>query len=134
MNAAIGEKQYIPSRGPLSVTVPGVVDGWFELHNRFGNLPMEKILEPSIRYSTEGVPVPQIIAHRWKNSITQVEESQGHITEIENFYSTFSIKGRAHHYADPDFYGGYQAIQWDRKYGVYHGASEMRKDGQAGGY
>jgi gamma-glutamyltranspeptidase/glutathione hydrolase len=31
-------------------------------------------------------------------------------------------------------YGGYQAILWDDKNGVYYGASESRKDGQAAGY
>ena len=31
-------------------------------------------------------------------------------------------------------YGGYQAILWDAEAGVYYGASESRKDGQAAGY
>lgn len=31
-------------------------------------------------------------------------------------------------------YGGYQAIMWDAEQGVYYGASESRKDGQAAGY
>ena len=30
--------------------------------------------------------------------------------------------------------GGYQAILWDSEQGVYYGASEARKDGQAAGY
>ncbi len=35
-------------RGPLSVTVPGCVDGWFELHKKFGKLPISEILKPAI--------------------------------------------------------------------------------------
>ena len=35
--------RYIPLRGPLTVSVPGCVDGWNELHKRFGKLPLEKI-------------------------------------------------------------------------------------------
>jgi len=31
-------------------------------------------------------------------------------------------------------FGGYQAILWDEDKGVYFGASESRKDGQAAGY
>ena len=31
-------------------------------------------------------------------------------------------------------FGGYQAIMWDKEQGVYDGASEVRKDGQAAGY
>ena len=34
----------------------------------------------------------------------------------------------------PGGYGGYQAILWDAKNGVYFGASESRKDGHAAGY
>ena len=39
----------IPPFGPLPVSVPGAVDGWFELHARYGNLPMTDILAPAIR-------------------------------------------------------------------------------------
>ena len=46
-------------RGPLSVTVPGCVDGWFELHNKFGKLPIPEILQPAINYAIEGVPITQ---------------------------------------------------------------------------
>lgn len=55
----------IPAYGPLPVSVPGCVDGWFELHAKFGNLPMEKILEPAIRYAREGFPVTELIAYYW---------------------------------------------------------------------
>ncbi len=55
----------IPAYGPLPVSVPGCVDGWFELHGRFGSLSMEKILEPAIRYAMEGFPVTELIAYYW---------------------------------------------------------------------
>ena len=42
--------KYVPFAGPLPVTVPGCVDGWFALHEKFGNLPMEELLKPAIRY------------------------------------------------------------------------------------
>ena len=41
----------IPSHGPLPVSVPGAVDGWFELHGKFGKLPMTEILAPAITLS-----------------------------------------------------------------------------------
>ncbi|RYF66101.1 MAG: gamma-glutamyltransferase, partial [Cytophagaceae bacterium] len=44
------------------------------------------------------------------------------------------LEKRGHHLADIDFFGGYQAIQWDVLNRIYRGASEMRKDGQADGY
>ena len=44
----------IPAYGPLPVSVPGCVDGWFELHERFGSLEMQKLLEPAISYAENG--------------------------------------------------------------------------------
>jgi len=58
----------IPSHGPLPVSVPGCVDGWFEMHKRFGTLPMETILSPAIRYAREGFPVTELIAYYWRSA------------------------------------------------------------------
>jgi gamma-glutamyltranspeptidase/glutathione hydrolase len=52
----------IPSFGPLPVSVPGAVDGWFELHDRYGRLGMQEILEPAIAYARSGFPVSEVIA------------------------------------------------------------------------
>jgi gamma-glutamyltranspeptidase/glutathione hydrolase len=56
----------IPVTGPLSWSVPGCVDGWDELRRRFGTLPFDQLLEPSMRYAEEGFPVPEVIARYWK--------------------------------------------------------------------
>ncbi len=56
----------IPLFGPLSVSVPGAVDGWFRLHEKFGRLPMEDILAPAIQYAREGFPVSEVIAAQWR--------------------------------------------------------------------
>lgn len=58
----------IPTRGPLSWSVPGCVDGWAELRKRFGTMSFEQILGPTIRYAEEGTPVPEVIAGYWKNA------------------------------------------------------------------
>ncbi|MGW8315551.1 MAG: gamma-glutamyltransferase [Bacteroidales bacterium] len=55
----------IPSYGPLPVSVPGCVDGWFELNKKFGSMDMEQILGPTIKYATEGFPVTEVIAYYW---------------------------------------------------------------------
>ena len=55
----------IPAFGPLPVSVPGCVDGWFELQERFGTMKMEDILQPAIGYAREGFPVSEIIAYSW---------------------------------------------------------------------
>ena len=59
----------IPLLGPLPVSVPGAVDGWFLLHERFGRLPMPSILAPAIRYAREGFPVSDVIASGWRSNV-----------------------------------------------------------------
>jgi gamma-glutamyltranspeptidase/glutathione hydrolase len=56
----------VPELGPLSVSVPGAVDGWFELHARHGRLSMAEVLAPAIGYAREGFPVSELIAHYWR--------------------------------------------------------------------
>lgn len=52
----------IPALGPLPVSVPGAVDGWFELHEKFGSMAMQDILAPSITYAENGFPLTGLIA------------------------------------------------------------------------
>ena len=47
----------IPERGgSAALTVPGTIDAWFALHDRFGSLSMERILAPAIAYAHNGAP------------------------------------------------------------------------------
>ena len=55
--------EMIPQRGALAVSVPGAVDGWFELHEKFGRLDMTDILDPAIQYARDGFPVTELIAY-----------------------------------------------------------------------
>ena len=61
-------RESIPSLGPLPVSVPGCVDGWFELHKKFGKLPMDEVLSPAVGYAREGFPVSELIAYYWARS------------------------------------------------------------------
>ena len=58
----------IPTEGVLSWSVPGCVDGWFALHERFGKTSFTEILAPSIDYARRGFPVTEIIAGSWKGA------------------------------------------------------------------
>ena len=64
----------IPSYGPLPVSVPGAVDGWFELHGKFGSLPMEAILEPAINYAENGFPFTELIGYYFNRSVSRFLE------------------------------------------------------------
>ena len=78
----------IPSHGPLPVTVPGTVDGWFALHGRFGTRTMAENLAPTIRYAREGHPVHEVIAYYWDRSVPRLGKWPG-------FTEQFTIDGRA---------------------------------------
>ena len=67
----------IPYLGPLTVSVPGAVDGWYELHQRYGRLPMSEILAPSIRYAEEGFPVTEFIADLWQENVESRQQFPG---------------------------------------------------------
>ena len=67
----------IPSFGPLPVSVPGTVDGWFELHERYGRLSMEQVLSPAISYAENGFPVTELIAYYLRRSQDRFEDYPG---------------------------------------------------------
>ena len=86
-----GNPNAVPSFGAASVSVPGTVDGWFALHERFGRTPMPDLLAPAIRYAREGAPIPQTIAMYWANNRRRLEAefAAGRLQEIENARNTF---------------------------------------------
>lgn len=67
----------VPKFGVLPITVPGCVDGWFALHERFGKLPMAEVLAPAIRHAEEGFAVTEVIAHSWAKGIDDRKEFAG---------------------------------------------------------
>ncbi|MEO1335140.1 MAG: gamma-glutamyltransferase, partial [Myxococcota bacterium] len=60
LKAKLKDRKSIPPVGSLPVTVPGAVDGWFALHERFGKLPMQDVLQPAITYAEEGFPLTPV--------------------------------------------------------------------------
>ncbi len=73
---------YIPQNGPLAVSVPGCVDGWFELHKKFGKLSMQQILSYAIDYARNGFPVADEAAFYWAD----LKKRYGNNPNIENVY------------------------------------------------
>jgi gamma-glutamyltranspeptidase/glutathione hydrolase len=72
----------IPSHGPLPVSVPGTVDGWYMLHDRFGRLPMPQLLQPTIDYAEKGFPVSQLIAYYWQRSVPILKKWPGFVEQF----------------------------------------------------
>ena len=70
---ARGERE-IPDRGPLSWSVPGCVDGWDQLRQRFGSMPWDRILTPAWEHADQGFPVSEIIASSWRGAEPRLAE------------------------------------------------------------
>lgn len=86
----------LPPVGVLPVTIPGTVDAWFDLHARFGRLPMAEVLAPTIRYAREGHPVAPVIAMYMERGLKNYERQQQRTPfEFENAKATYFKDGRA---------------------------------------
>ena len=86
-------KAHIPPVGSLSVTVPGTVDAWFALHQRFGKLTMAQVLRPTIDQARDGVAVTQLVARYWKGNMAAFDRWAGVIEESANARKTYLIDG-----------------------------------------
>ncbi len=78
----------MPVRGPLTVTVPGAVDGWFEAHRRYGSLPMAVLLETAIAYARKGYPVSHVLSFK-------TQEAIGELSSYSTSKSLFLPGGKA---------------------------------------
>lgn len=108
----------IPPRGPLPVTVPGCVDAWFELHERFGKLPMKDVLAPAIRYAREGFPVTELIAYYWARHVPI-------LSPYPNWKETFLIDGepprKGQIFRNPDLARTLERLAADGRDAFYRG-------------
>lgn len=85
----------VPLHGWLSVTVPGQVRAWGDLHQRFGRLPWARLLDPAIRLAEEGSVVPPVVAHFWGGAVAAAPQRYAPLPETAAFLPTFASSGRA---------------------------------------
>lgn len=78
----------MPQDGIHSVTVPGCVDGWRKLHQRFGRARWKDLFEPARYYAREGFPLTEVIQDHWRGSVSKLNSS-------EYSRKTFLYDGRA---------------------------------------
>ncbi|HXI87431.1 MAG TPA: gamma-glutamyltransferase, partial [Parvularculaceae bacterium] len=95
-------RDHIPPLGSLPITVPGTVDAWFALHDKFGKLPMSEDLAPAIDYAKNGFPVTQLVAQYWAGNFAAFEKNKAMIEELDNAKHTYLI---------PDANGGHTPAQ-----------------------
>jgi gamma-glutamyltranspeptidase/glutathione hydrolase len=64
----------MPAGGPLSVDVPGVVDGWSLLLTRFGTISLAHAIQPATTYAREGFALQEIVAADWNDSFERLSQ------------------------------------------------------------
>ncbi|MEM7741947.1 MAG: gamma-glutamyltransferase [Pseudomonadota bacterium] len=109
----IGDGDRIPPLGALPVSVPGAVDGWFELHDRFGQLRMRRVLAPAIEYAENGFPVSPVIAYYFQRNLNAFERNIDMIDEFDNARATYFSSGAPQEgaiFRNPDLANTYRLL------------------------
>ena len=111
----------IPAYGPLPVSVPGAVDGWTSLHDKFGSMPLKKILAPAIGYAEEGFPVTELIGY-YLGSIDRFSR-MGYPNIKETYYEPNGGQRpkNGDRYRNPALADTYRAIAKKGREGFYEG-------------
>ena len=108
----------IPAYGPLPISVPGCVDGWFELHNKFGKIKMSNILSPTIKYAEDGFPVTELVSY-------YMEVASDNFQDYPNFKETYfiddSTPNKGQIFRNPDLANTLRAIIKNGRKGFYEG-------------
>ena len=113
-----GITKTIPRKSINATTVPGAVAGWDALHQRFGKLSFQQILEPAIFYARNGVPIADMVAQVWQSAAETLQDQPG-------FRATFLPGGHAPRtgsvFRDPDLAHSLELIARNGRNGFYTG-------------
>ncbi len=116
----------LPPLGALSVSVPGTVDAWWTMHQRYGKLPWADLFQPAIALAEAGAPVPDIIAYYIRRSLTAFRRPGNGLEESANALRTYGLadgKGPAAGgvFRNPDLARTYRAIASGGRDAFYEG-------------
>lgn len=84
----------IPDYGWLPVTIPGGPATWRDVHQRFGKLPFQQVLEPAITYAEKGYPASPISVWGWRRQVVRAQETL-HGPEFAHFMDVYAPGGRS---------------------------------------
>ena len=109
----------IPPYGPLPVSVPGCVDGWFSLNKRFGKKQMKELLTPTIKYAENGFPITEVVSY-------YMELASDKFSNYPNFEDTYMINGKiplkGEVFKNPDLANTLKIISSKGRDGFYKGS------------
>ena len=135
LNAEVFRKaglETIPARGPLPVSTPGAVDGWFELHGRYGRLDFAELLGPAIALAREGFPVAQLTADAWAMNVRVLAEYTGF---ADSFMPGGAAPAKGQVFRNPRLAATYELLAKEGREAFYRGeiawkiAAYMRENG-----
>ena len=113
----------VPGGGPLTWTVPGAVDGWDQLLDRFGTMDFADVLAPAILYARQGFPVSEIIQRQWV-------ASESSLAQWPDSAKTYLPNGRAPRvgevFKNPGLADTYEAIAEGGRDAFYRGSIARR--------
>jgi len=113
----------VPERGIYSVTVPGAVDGWQKLLERFGRKKLAEVLSPAIRAAEEGFPVTEMVAALWASNLDLLRANQ-------NAAQTYLLSDRAPRvgeaFRNPDLAWSYRQLAAQGRDAFYKGEIARR--------
>jgi gamma-glutamyltranspeptidase/glutathione hydrolase len=85
----------LPPYGAVTVTVPGTVDAWWRLHQRYGKLRWADLFEPAIAYAEGGVPLSPVVAYYMNRAMANFAKPGQGIEELANAQATYASGERA---------------------------------------
>lgn len=115
----------IPPLGAVSVSVPGALDAWWMLHQRYGKLKWAELFEPAIAYASEGVPVPELIAYYIRGSLRNFSRPGSGVEETANAMKVYGLNGvgprTGQIFSNPDLAHTYRLIARGGRDAFYKG-------------
>jgi gamma-glutamyltranspeptidase/glutathione hydrolase len=117
----------IPALGAVAISVPGALDAWWTMHQRYGKLKWEELFEPAIHYCEDGVPVPQIISYYIRGNLTAFLRPGSGVEETANAMHTYAPNGNGgpaegEVFRNPDLARTYKMIAQGGRDVFYDGA------------
>ena len=116
----------LPALGALPVSVPGAVDAWWTMHQRYGKLPWADLFQPAIMHAEAGAPVPDMVAYYIRRSLAAFRRPGNGVEETANALRVWGLddgKGPAagQVFRNPDLARTYRAIAAGGRDAFYQG-------------
>ena len=114
-------RNFLPPTGMLPINVPGAVDGWTTLHDKFGKLTLADDLSGAIKYAEDGFPVTETIAYYWGRNLTAFKGLPGAWAETYHLPGTDRAPAEGDVFKNPGLAHTLRVIAEQGRNGFYNG-------------